>query len=856
MKINFKKIATILGSAILVGSTLGMAAAANYPAPFNQEASAIVVGSNPAPQDIVAAANIANGLSTATTTTSATSGVTVSGEAVALDSGSTRIWLNTSLSTAKTTLTKSDLPTVLGESTFSGNVDSKITSTLTVGSNKVTFAKQPSSSDDPVIGITMNTSSAAPLYNVSATMSAINFTSADSKGETIHLFGKDFVVSTATDSTSLVLFSAAQEVTLTAGGSAPKSTANVTIDGKPYVIELVTGSGTTSATIAVNGESRQITSGQSKKVGGIDVAVKSTTESTALNTITATVLVGSNKLTFTNGQKVTQGSDDDPIDGTLVTITGGTTATTGINVGVFAPSSSEDAILAGQSFVDPVFGSFKVDFAGISSPLNDSARGMLKVDKSGDKGMSLTLTDSQSNEKTFDFVYNTTGVTQLNDSNGYKIFVKELANLSQNSMVMIGNEDYGHLIQVTGISNNTGTDYTKDSVSFRDVITGDNYKIGGAGADGSFTSEGLGQITIDGKQYTVNFGGDGDGGWTTIKYPTTDSASTERILFPTMKTDKGALVALYEPQSITLNNGTLGLTALKFPDGDGYTTSAALATDNKGNFTLGGSALNASAGVNVTVGNLIYNLGQVSSNVTSVKLVNPSTGALISAPAVVMFEGKDTNSEYEAVIAILEALAAGTSTNPLGLDSVVFTSPTQYSATLQSDSDITDYVDFWGTEVTLDANTASQATATISYPASQVYANVFIGANGAVVSGGNSGSTSGVGAVTVFDSEVDSVKSKNLIVVGGSCVNTVAATLLGSSTPLCGADFTAKTGVGNGQFLVQVYGGLSTGKIAMLVAGYEAADTTKAATYLTTNTVSTAVGTVVKKTSANYADVV
>ncbi len=85
------------------------------------------------------------------------------------------------------------------------------------------------------------------------------------------------------------------------------------------------------------------------------------------------------------------------------------------------------------------------------------------------------------------------------------------------------------------------------------------------------------------------------------------------------------------------------------------------------------------------------------------------------------------------------------------------------------------------------------------------------------------------GSIIVKDTEVSSVSSKNLIVVGGSCINSVAAKLLGSDVPLCGAAWTAKTDVGVGQFLVKEYTSpYNSEKIAFLVAGYEAADTTAA----------------------------
>jgi hypothetical protein len=71
----------------------------------------------------------------------------------------------------------------------------------------------------------------------------------------------------------------------------------------------------------------------------------------------------------------------------------------------------------------------------------------------------------------------------------------------------------------------------------------------------------------------------------------------------------------------------------------------------------------------------------------------------------------------------------------------------------------------------------------------------------------------------------------NLIIVGGSCINSAAANVLGGA--YCGEDFTDATGVGEGQFLVQGFQDAFTpGKLALVVAGYEAQDTVNAAALL------------------------
>ena len=284
----------------MVGMTMGVAAAANYPAPFVVGGSADVAvvygtGAGVSVLDAVEAGNLQSNLQSfmsgsATGTTTSTSGETVS-----LDTSGTRIWLNTSLNTAKSTLTKTDLPTVLGDNTFQGNVEAKITSNIKfyagdaaggTNSGRVIFAKQPRSSNDPVVGISLGTSATSnPLYNASATFKAVNFTNSDSEGESITLFGRDFVVSTATDTTDLVLFSSAEEVTLTKT-SGENPTVTVNIAGTDYTIELLNGDSTT-ATISVDGTSKDITEGSSKKIGGIEIAVKTVTSSDVAG-ITAT----------------------------------------------------------------------------------------------------------------------------------------------------------------------------------------------------------------------------------------------------------------------------------------------------------------------------------------------------------------------------------------------------------------------------------------------------------------------------------------------------------------------------------------------------------------------------------------
>ncbi|MEK6917369.1 MAG: hypothetical protein AABW51_00285 [Nanoarchaeota archaeon] len=871
MKINFKKISAIATSAIMVGMTMGVAAAANYPAPFVQggAANAAVVygtGSGVSILDAIEAGNIQTDLQRYLASSTGATGATTSGETISLDTSATRIWLNTSLNTAKTQLTKVDLPKVLADYTFSGNVDSKLTSTVklvaganagTENSGKVIFGKIPTSSSDPQVGVSLGSSQTSnPLYNASATMAAVNFTHADSEGQPIVLFGQKFTIAASTDTTKIVLLKEAQKLSL----DDKNPSATVTIGGQTYTVEMMSAS-TTSATIKVtdssgNSDSREISEAADKKVQGLNIAVINA-DSNNLK-LSATIIAGAQKVTLTNGATVTTGDNDDPINGAYAYIVGGTGATTEIAIAVFRPDSSNDAILEGQSFTDPVFGSFKLDFAGLSTPLNSSARDQIIVAPSGDTNMALTMTDDGGNTKTVEFAHNQSSQWFLGDSNNNSIGTIEMANLSLGTngrkFVVLGNQEYGHLLELYDMYNQTtgSNSITNDRARFRDAFSGDTY-------DTVFvTTEGQGTLDVEGKRYTVNFTGDGDTAWAMVKYPTTDSAAGEYVAFPTIKAKGNELVMLYQPTLINLTGhegGHVDVTKLWFPDGDGYTGVAITISNGSANnevWGFGGSLLNTSqaSGANsttATIGKYIVNFSSTgTANQTKIQIANPeSTGVSLKEPGVIIFEGKgDTSTNDYHVIAVdLENAPAGTSNDGVGVSDILFSSPTHWEATRASDSDITDHVDYFGTLASQDSNTASKVKATLSFPPSQTYAQLYMGEKASSVTAGttgSSGSSTPLGEILVKDSEVSSVATKNLIVVGGSCINSAAATLVGGA--FCGADWTGKTGVGAGQFWIKGYATstlTSSGKVALLVAGYNAADTVNAAKYLRTQVVDT-----------------
>lgn len=84
--------------------------------------------------------------------------------------------------------------------------------------------------------------------------------------------------------------------------------------------------------------------------------------------------------------------------------------------------------------------------------------------------------------------------------------------------------------------------------------------------------------------------------------------------------------------------------------------------------------------------------------------------------------------------------------------------------------------------------------------------------------------------IALLDSEVTSThKAKNLVTVGGSCINSVTADAMGLTYPACGATST----IPEDKAIIEVIDDIfTTGKSVVVVAGWSAADTRRAAEVL------------------------
>jgi hypothetical protein len=869
MKINFRKITSAIASTAILGSTVALAAAANYPAPFVQNGVAdvaIVYGNS---LDLVAVTDISTSLSSAL---SAGGSAGAAGtDAYALFTSSTPIQLNNSLSSVRSSVTDSNLPTVLQDTDFSGNVDAETSFQIVLGTNpRVLYSKAPTTSDDPNVGLSIGTTAATYMYNATVTFDeSVNFTHEDSEGESISLFGQDFTVSSATDNTKLVLFKSAETIYLSVGSASSVPSQTVEIDGATYTIELVAASDT-SATIKVinsagQSDQKEINEAASKKILGVEVAVNTADESTATNVIQAEILVGADRLTLQDGDEVKLGTDNTPIDGTQVdfgysTVTANITQVLNkITVQVFAEDGSHDFVKSGGEFVDPVFGSFRILFDGLAVDLDDEdKREEISISPSGTGMGSISFASWQGDTlENWDWFNNKTGGRTgsfLGDDNEYALNVRELGQINESAFAMVGNEDEGVLLELTDITNGS-SGYSDDSITFRNVITGDAY------GPNEPTSEGAGTINIEGNSYTYTYidnrAGDG-AAHVRLNYPDSGTAG-QIVLYPTIETSKGANIAFYEPLTIDLGDvdgaGT-DAAGFKLPDGDGY-TDVTIVKDgfpSVWNFTFGSTTRNvnvslaASSGL-LTVGKLTYNVtnsGTTSGNNNTVLYLTESEGSgNILRPSIVLFEEQDEADVYNTVI--VESSGAGVSDAGTSISEASFSwnsdadmSGTAYGATgveMESTDDIFVKLDQYGTLVTTDQTDSDQYKMTISYPDEQAVAMIYVDSLAAGSGSGN------LGNVRVMDDELASsgMSGKNLIVVGGSCVNTAASTLLGGAA--CGASWTAATSAGSGEWVIQSFANpWASSKIATLVAGWEQGDTANAATYLRTKNPDVSVG--------------
>ncbi len=871
MNFNFRKIVSALTSTALIGSTVALAAAANVPAPFVKGGAAdvaVVYGSTAASSDFVAVADIQSYLQaelakqTATGSTSSSGATATGGDFINLATTSQKLFMNSSLNAARTVLTSSELPTLLADGTATDltGTSYKYTQKITTPATAIAFSKSGESIDPTPILDVGTTGQTTPVLNYTFTL-VKNINVSDTTNvigtSTFKILGQDFIVGASSTATNLYLYGSGQKLNIDEGVET-----EFTYNDTEHKVLFRGATSSTAGTIVVDGVSKSVTKGSSYKFPGeYEIYIKDIYYTTKTGTLSnIDLLVGAKSLHITNASAVRQGADDTSLTGTYGLIYSGsdTTALSSFTITQSYKDATGDYVKVGDSFVDRVFGgALKVQFGGLSPALDDASRDIVKVDTDNNIGARVAFTPDVNSAKgpyTFTFAQDgdrssDSALTRviLADSNNYTIHVQEGEAINISEKVIINAGDKGRILRLDSIGDQTST---TSKTTFQDVISGESFEFSTGIANTS-------SRTIDGQTYYAQTSGSTSGS-VNITWGAGAAAGnpgTQKTLFPRIKLKNG--------QWLSILTSTLveNLTTYSLPGVDSLTTY-----ESGSRLTIGN--LNASIITNsTTIGKLVYNYTQVNGTSPNGNNMNGTLNALsfggtncnfnvTLGPAILLQEEKtitgsaSTNGEYICIPLSTE----GTSTVQPAIGTPLWSDGTNLnSRALTSSNTKSQAVDVFGT--LLERDTASNNEVTIKYPQDQMYADVLFTATGAVVEGGSSSSGTVVelGSVSVSDSEASSVSTKNLIIVGGSCVNTVAAELLGGAG--CGASFTEASGVGDNEFLIETFS-RTGGKVATLVAGFNAADTTNAAKYFMKQPVDTMVGKKYKGTSATSAELV
>jgi len=143
----------------------------------------------------------------------------------------------------------------------------------------------------------------------------------------------------------------------------------------------------------------------------------------------------------------------------------------------------------------------------------------------------------------------------------------------------------------------------------------------------------------------------------------------------------------------------------------------------------------------------------------------------------------------------------------------------------EKDSDIKVGLDAanYGAIITWDSDDKDDLT--IEYPEEEVYANVYVTPIGATLVESTNVEVKTIDVVSKFDDEVGSIAdatTEGLIIVGGPCINKLAAEAMGKTYPACGAE----SGIPENKGIIKTYE-ISDKKV-LLIAGWSADDTRRA----------------------------
>lgn len=749
MRLNFKKIAAIGMSAMAVGMTMGVAAAAAAPQPFVSGSTgdfAVVYGASaPSGLDQAQATSVANWLQDMTSSSISVEG----GEAFKLDKASDHFNFNEALSGVYSNLDSDEMDFLADGSYDDGDIDVDYSQSIDLSDKALSLFTDPDYNDDaPTIGFWWTNGENILNYTIEFD-DAVNTT--QMVDTDMPFLGSSYYVLDASN-TQVDILDTSEKHTLAVGES-------TTVSGKEVTLTYVDGN---SAKFTVDGEATDdLTLNNEFKLSDDSYIVVTDVsyQDYAGGIQSAEFALGSGKIELISGEEAELNTED--IDGLEVSISNSSVGTID-SISLVWKSDRDTFFTEDNSISLPEFGTIKLAFGGMTFPSAE--------DITVDNGDTLMINMGNYNLPLM-WYDSATGAALGEENNPLKLTESSYTYAAlgyANTTTVWWNGQY---LNATGaINDNTVVSATALNVSENDriLVTGLDdsltnvetlyYEITTIDVDDSntFTVELEDLIGSDDLKFTNDIGDTDDHGDVTVTLSAFDSTNTSVLLtftpnggqtikYDTAISDKGMVITL--------------------PEVPGYATNGTGATltfreANKDDDLNGGRSFTA------TVKN------------TSNDKLHVSTYNLTA------YDEKESDDHYIGYV-------------PSDLASKI---------TFDTSADEYDFdIEYYGEEVTADVQVVAGGTITSDTPS--------------------------LGGVLVKDSEVSSVQSRNLVVIGGSCINTVAANLVGGT--YCESGWTDATSVGEGQFLIQSFGNAYTdGKIALLVAGYDAADTAAAASRL------------------------
>ena len=774
--------------ALFVGSTLAAALTlGDFPKPFVQNGQVqglIVVGANAQPADVVAAIDLAARLGSDATVTK-----TISTPSVSSADVTGGIWLQKKgklLTVSEnlqgggyTTLTSRYLPKMLEDGKVKEKDGTEVDYVQKLDVTSGATVKYDDASGDftaPKLYIDMPQGTSVLRYELDflGTFNASNKAS----NAKIELLGKQFTLGPSTAST-MTLFGGGNELSLQAGGDA----VTVSVGGESHTFKMISwtvdGNGAvTGATIEIDGNSDTYDTGSYYTIPGstqkfyLDSVTVEKTPSTsggAGETARAKLFVGSNKIEIPVSTTETPGTikvnDETFRDAKGVVVKDSSGKYQ--KIVVQWAMNDNTRVLEGDKWTDPLFGAVVIENDGLAVPYKDSSRDVIELSKASSTSATLKFKNT----------YGTEYDLKLDDLDG-----------STAATWKIGSKSVHYKTTFAGNA-------TTDAVPINDYVL-----LSKSTASTEGTSYLLELSDVDSDKHTVTFVDATTGKEYKANYDAANVVNIASGKYNVSSVSSWATLTLGDDFHFVVanNSGTYGVIFLNDGSSYDYTDKAYEAHA----YTKGGTSID----LDVALSSGTY-------TVQATKTLNPSVDGLTSE--TYKLEVTTSSSEIDNVKAVV-----GTNDGYKVGDTNEYKWVSQFGTYAEYDTDAdqaTLYVPTDAVEVRvalgspdMKVTTTSSEGGTITYKEAQPVKV----------------------AIAKLDSEVTDAdkQNKDMILVGGTTVNSLVRELADNSKLDEAWDANASAWkLTSGEAIIKlVDDAFAQGKVALVVAGTDAADTAAA----------------------------